>query len=245
MIHIISPHIDDAVLSMGGLMQNFIKNGHEVKVQYIFTLSNWTNAEALSGIKYEQDVALVTRIRKEEEYEVGALLGHQYEFHDFEDLPIRTIPPVGQSGHLMQLICERISASVAKHDMCFFPVCTAHPDHEVIRDIGFDLLARGFNIYFYEDMPYMAHSTSAPSGFHRNMHRDGFVPEYVSINIEDKISLLKLYKSQVSEEWLNRVMSYSYNLIDNSFYERVWTLKATTHRKNFKTSSYVPVAMGQ
>ena len=72
-----------------------------------------------------------------------------------------------------------------------------------------------------------------------------FVPEYVSINIEDKISLLKLYKSQVSEEWLNRVMSYSYNLIDNSFYERVWTLKATTHRKNFKTSSYVPVAMGQ
>ncbi|WP_268225681.1 PIG-L deacetylase family protein [Sinomicrobium oceani] len=223
MIHIISPHIDDALLSIGGLIFNWVQDKKKVTVHYVFTVSNWTNPVALvPTFKSLRDTLSVTDIRKSEEKEVAKILGHAYAFMDFEDLPLRKSNSKQDDNKLIINLALDLSKRIPKNEICLFPLGQKHPDHILIGQLGSWLVGMGYKIYFYEDLPYVARNVHDYQSTFKKMKVLGYKPKLIPIDINKKTSLLKFYKSQMSDEWLDCVKSYGYNLIDNKFYERIW-----------------------
>ena len=222
MIHIISPHIDDAIFSLGGTILKLKDNSENVLIHYIFTISDWTNSNNCSGKLYSKNKFVVTNIRKQEEEIVSKRVGYKYIMYDYYDMPLRSGDDVSAS-EIQDALLDKIN----KEDIIFFPIGIGHPDHERIREVGISLFYMGFNTLFYEDMPYIAHYD-----YHTLFHltqRKGFEAETLSICLEKKLSLARIYKSQVSDQWLKDIKNYAYNLEDNKFYERFWKPKGSMH----------------
>jgi len=223
MIYVLAPHIDDAILSIGGLIQGLVKKKKEVTVIYVFTISNWINPDAITRSNAIDDTVLVTKLRKTEEENVAKYLKYNYFFLDFEDFPIRK-PFLNSLSE--QLLIESIQSALKgffnENDMCYFPIGIKHPDHQIVGTIGKNLRGAGYNIIFYEDIPYVADNEFDPEQFCARMKAEGFTHELINIDINFKLSLLKKYKSQMSYEWLNCVRSYSINISGNGHNERIW-----------------------
>ena len=59
----ISPHIDDAMLSMGGLIIKLMSENRTVDILYIFTITDWVNPEIGPGKKYVKETTMISNIR--------------------------------------------------------------------------------------------------------------------------------------------------------------------------------------
>ena len=222
MIFVISPHIDDAILSVGGFINQLIERKNELMIVYVFSVSNWTNPDSAIKIRGGNNETSISGIRQNEEMVVAKHLNHCYTFLDFKDYPLRDSANKLMELELFKQIKDKLITTLSKSDLCFFPIGRTHPDHKIIGKIGQRLFEMGFNINFYEDMPYSADNSFNYERFHSYMLSKSLVPETIAIDINIKLSLLKLYKSQMSNVWLNCVKSYSYNLVDNKHYERIW-----------------------
>lgn len=234
MIHIISPHIDDAVLSIGGLIEILVSRGEKVKIQYVFTRTNWVNSMALQWQDYKSlDIDFVTKLRKEEERYVAKVLGHDYGFFDFYDFPIRNSDDISNQENLIQRITTVLTESIPISDDIIFPFGQKHPDHKLIGYVAKCFLNLGYNVFYYEDLPYVArHQHDYQETFY-NMKERGYSPQSFEIDVTLKTNVLKCYKSQMSNEWLDTMKSYSYNSLNNSFYERIWLPNKSILIQNF------------
>ncbi len=232
MIHVISPHVDDAVLSIGGLISILLENKQEVIVHYIFSISNWTNSASIANRgKIKKKTAYVTSLRKDEEKNVSNQLGHRYEFMDLIDFPLRNTNDKKSETFLTNKIVLALSEKINKNETCIFPIGHKHPDHKLVGLAAKMFIALGYKVHFYEDLPYafrhqQDHETTLDS-----MMQLGYDSDYFQIDIKKKLSLLKLYESQMSDEWLDIIKCYSYNLMDNKFYERVWRPKISNFKR--------------
>jgi LmbE family N-acetylglucosaminyl deacetylase len=218
----ISPHIDDAFLSVGGLIMKLISENKEVNIEYIFTMSGWTNPEAISGKSYGNDPIKISNLRKSEEAAIGRIIKYNYSFWDYLDNPLRRGLQNEEQQAMIDDMQLRLMRSVNKTDLFFFPIGLHHPDHILIRDLGIDLLRKGLNINFYEDMPYLTFGGYEKREFYRTVSEKGLIPESENIDFQKKSSLLLKYESQVSDSWLKDIMNYSYNVENNSYQERWW-----------------------
>jgi len=221
MIQIVSPHIDDAFLSIGGLIHR-LTGGDRIQVVYVFSISNWTNPDNLAGISPGNDTSIVTEIRKREEEQLRRMAGHECRFLDLLDGPLRPChDPVAEEA-LCRGLENTLTDIFGEEDACFFPVCDLHPDHGIVNRVGRSLLARGYPVCFYEDLPYMAFAKCNHRQLLDRLCGDGFIPQLLPVDMDRKLAALMTYKSQISEEWLNYVKTYGYNLPDNKYYERIW-----------------------
>jgi LmbE family N-acetylglucosaminyl deacetylase len=221
MIYIISPHIDDAVLSLGGLIINRTANDKRVTVENIFTVSDWVNPESIKqGVSYqfEDKLAGITAIRKSEEKNVSEKLNYIANFWDLLDAPLRGNDDI----NLSTLVETKIKSFLTKDDTCYFPLGFGHPDHTIARTAGIKLFNQRFNVFFYEDMPYAAFGDYNYQEQCNFLLNNGLTPGFEEIDIEAKIEALQLYGSQVSYDWLKGIKNYSYNAFENSFFERYW-----------------------
>jgi len=221
-ITIVSPHIDDAILSLGGLIRNTTGAENRVSVQYVFSISDWVNPDSIDGAPPSTGQASITEIRKKEEALVCSELGYQYDFFDFMDLPLRKGEATSEMNGLIGDIKNKLEKTLHPSDDCFFPLGFGHPDHKVVNEIGLNLLARGYEVLFYEDLPYAAYGDYNYEERCSFLKQEGLEPVLVEINIGQKLKTLKLYASQMSEKWLTGIMNYAYCLSDNRFYERYW-----------------------
>lgn len=230
MIHIISPHIDDALLSVGGLISILREREEEVIVHYVFSISNWTNRASIQNqAKFKWNTDFVTKLRKNEEKNVSSHLGHNYDFLDFKDFPLRNTKDLKNDIFLTKQMVLALSKKIKRNETCIFPIGHKHPDHKLVGTASKMFIKIGYEVHFYEDLPYIfAHQQDNQMTI-CSMMKMGYEPNYFEIDIEKKIFLLKLYKSQMSDEWLDIMKAYSYNLRDNKFYERVWR----PNRSNF------------
>ena len=222
MLFIISPHIDDAVLSLGGLIQDLTMKNEKVSILYVFTISQWTNPNAISGKKYDKDTISVTEIRKEEESAIAKRLAYDFDFMDFHDLPLRFTGNSSSEVAMISEIINTIKKRITRDDQVFFPLGLDHHDHIIIHKIGLDLIDEGYQILFYEDLPYAAMGKHDHQKNYTNLIQKDFEPISIPIDIDVKIDLLKHYGSQMSQTWLNHISTYAYSLHDNKFYERFW-----------------------
>lgn len=217
----ISPHIDDAFLSAGGLIINLLERGMEIRIDYIFTITEWTNFESISRKSYSTNKEEITAIRKEEEISINEIISYEYDFLDFLDFPLRKQIETNDIT-LVKLIFERLKEKITNTDCIYFPLGLDHPDHRLIHHIGQIFLQEGYKVIFYEDMPYMTYCIKDLKSYYDTLIQKKLVCETFQVNFEKKRKILECYSSQVSLSWIKSIRNYSYNLNENNYSERFW-----------------------
>ncbi|MBI3152772.1 MAG: PIG-L family deacetylase [Chloroflexi bacterium] len=166
----ISPHLDDAVLSAGGLIYEQTKAGIQVEIWTI--LCGTPSTEELSPLAqllhYQwgiSSVADLIRARRAEDEQACKIVGAQPVYFDYLDCIYRRgknndwlygyifVPPHEDEVDFPARIAESISARLQPTDQL---VCHlglgSHVDHVLVRQ-AVDLLQRP--VLYYADIPYL------------------------------------------------------------------------------------------
>lgn len=166
----LSPHLDDAVFSAGGLIYDQVQAGIPVEI--------WT---LMCGYAREEDVSPyaqaiqaqwgfssaeeTTRLRREEDKKAVAILGAKAVHFDFLDCIYRRgsngewlywdvfAPPHPEDSAMRSRIAESISARLQPDDVLVCQLAVgSHVDHVLVRQ-GLELL--GYPLRYDIDVPYI------------------------------------------------------------------------------------------
>lgn len=170
-IIVFSPHLDDAVLSMGSLLTYLLSRGIDVEVISFFTTGSSLTSSSIkimmdrAGFNSEEEYFLARRV---EDGKALKSLGQniKYKHLGFTDAAWRAdqgVPlyPETQLGEiakkdslLIRKIVEKlqVEAEVLKDSIIFAPVARGkHVDHQLVRNIADEFFSQ---VIFYEDFPY-------------------------------------------------------------------------------------------
>jgi LmbE family N-acetylglucosaminyl deacetylase len=209
MIYILSPHIDDAIFSLGGMLADLKE---PFCIIDIFTITGYSLS--VSG-----DVAEITEKRETEERAVCEKLGCTYIFLGFRDRPIR------ENAIDVELF-ERLSAIIEEGSIVYAPLCFScfHEDHKITKSVAIDLARYdSFELRFYEDLPYVAYNGKAKESTDEAF--TGLTPELIEIDIKKKMELVRMYDSQVNNKVIRPIELYAYDKASNRYTERIWHTK--------------------
>ncbi len=232
---IISPHLDDAALSLGGMMLLWQRAEFRVLVVNVFSRSAWWRFDSAEAQK-------IIAVRAAEEDLAMRLAAANVQMLD--------LPEALQRGHSMenvftaaagaadQAATERIEEAVGS--LCVrFPDAQwllplglgGHVDHRICRDAAWRTLARcnrSKRAAFYEDQPYAAEGDrkqikSIPNML-AHLRPDRLQPaEYRLVDaLPLKLELLRVYWSQFTWSRIAAVGGYARQMSRDGAAERVW-----------------------
>ena len=232
----ISPHSDDIALSLGAFLwaRRFALR---IRIVTVFSVTSNTADDSIS------DSRIVTSMRKAEDARFAALLGPGVAVHwlDREDAPLRLHIPdeavfrfdlssedLSEKRHLV----NKVKVEYGSFDLLLAPMALGqHIDHTVVRNAALELLAEGFPVAFYEDIPYAADSSLAEIGEYA-AHLVNLAGQELDlcaietgVTIEKKVALISCYRSQMDSRTESRVRSHAARCSVNSVVERVWASK--------------------
>lgn len=166
----ISPHLDDAVLSAGGLIRELVRAGHEVQIWNVMCsipphseLSPFAQMlHAQWGIESAADVVTA---RRAEDARAAAVVGAKTVYLDFYDCIYRKgssgewmygaifVPPHVEEAELPAQIARDISSRLEPNDVMFCQLAIGgHVDHILTR-AAVELL-NGWEVEYLADIPY-------------------------------------------------------------------------------------------
>ncbi|MFQ6015365.1 MAG: PIG-L deacetylase family protein [Anaerolineae bacterium] len=251
----LSPHLDDAVLSCGGLIHQQVQTGQRVLVITLFAgVPDYTHlspfASSLHAIWGQPADPISTR--RAEDRAALEFLGCDHLHLDYLDCIYR----VDEVGHFLYGSEEAIFGQIhpAEHslmadlaDKCrplcspaegmilFVPLAVgSHVDHQIVHQAALLLGQSGCNLLFYEDYPYVeeADALSWPCQGRVQQRDARWLADLKPINVETKIEAVSRYVSQMGilfgsrEEMARRVRAYAASLTDGGGYaERLWCLE--------------------
>lgn len=218
---VISPHIDDAFLYLGGSIINWRNKKQKVTIIDVFSVSSWINNNPISNKKYPADAEYVTAIRKKEEEKISLKVNVEVIFLDFVCASVSGVKNPAESEK--ELIEKLLNSEIlSKNDKIFVPAnLGGHIDHAICKNAGIHLLKGGFNIYFYEDFPLLDY-TKINHYVINNLKKD-FSPVLEKIDIKKNATIIKNYGSQLSFSDIKKVIDYKSK--NTGFYERYWQIK--------------------
>lgn len=166
----LSPHLDDAVLSAGGLIYEQTQSGIPVEI-WTFMCGNPPAGE-VSPFAEEMhkhwgfaSTEETTRARREEDQNAAAIVGASVLHFDFLDCIYRrgadgewlystiSVPPHADDAELPKQIAEAISSRLAPDDVLVCQLSVgSHVDHVLVRQAA-ELLGRP--LLYDIDIPYM------------------------------------------------------------------------------------------
>jgi len=201
---IFSPHSDDVALSLGGAIINGYL-GKEILVYNIFSLSKYNiiNHNKNNQIK-------TTKIRKAEEKKAMKKMGAKVIFLNYPESPLREKSTFLRLGEIIKKdklfkeikknILEIINSN--KDSYFYFPLGIGkHRDHAILSEIGLDLSKNYKKIIFYEDLPYSGEVSSLNlNKYVKKINRKFKNLCFPFLEINKKIKILKIYKSQFDAE---------------------------------------------
>lgn len=243
-ILIISPHLDDAVLSCGDLINKYVKEGHMVDVLTVFSGSADKTSLSEAAKQFHSNCFLdhnAMLFRKIEDKKAHELLGCNSLYLDELECLYRhdsfgyLYPNLNDIYHLeyirekknIENLSKRLRYIVKKYDVIFAPLGLGnHADHLLINSVvkKLNIISK---LYFYEEVAYVCYyyRKNNISNWGKNM-------KYKLIQISDedynlKISAILLYRSQLNILWENRIqfesdMETFSNKYGNGRYVRVW-----------------------
>lgn len=228
---VLSPHIDDAILSLGGSIINWINSGYQVQVINIFSKSiTYKKLCKISG-----DDNLETTIRKKDESEIAYEIGNIFNYWDLPSngcrmygrfrkyLPLKyQIRLESDKKVFIEIIKkfkELFGTNVADIYIPLAPKRGGHIDHIIVREAAV-YVANHFpannTFWLYEDMPYCARDKTYLSFIMSNNLSE--MRNNVSFSDRERLSLK--YKSHVLKTWIEDMRQY-YNAIQC---ERTWKI---------------------
>lgn len=210
---IISPHCDDALLSLGGLLINKVLVP-EVVVN-VFTKTNWT-------INGNEEVDKITGLRIKEDLQSFASLGINTKYLGFMDASLRKgcenksskyveithepiIDPI--CGKLFGVI-KNLIKEYKNVENWFFPLGVGgHIDHCILRDVAIKgELTNQKYVYFYEDVGYDdTESDEKIQAIIKTLPLHLTPKTYKYQNINKKLNILENYASQINRSLLAQV----------------------------------------
>ncbi|GEB30292.1 GlcNAc-PI de-N-acetylase [Enterococcus casseliflavus] len=225
---ILSPHLDDAFLSVGGLMMQ----SRKVLVINIFNTA-WSvddtlnTPELMTSKNLIEEQKVLSEVRADMYYlgyDEALLRGYEDWREDFNE-------DDSQEQELLLKIYDDLSKIVSQIDdvELYFPLgIGSHVDHVLTRKIGMLLAEKNESIELrgYEDLPYADYQNfylESEMKFEDKMA----VPNIYDITsfIKEKERVLHYYESQLSDEEIQRTINYASKIKDDgAFYERVWIL---------------------
>lgn len=166
---IFSPHLDDAVLSMGSLLVELGKLGKKIKVISIFTTSSKVESTLNRRLRNQANIEdpeqyFLTRIK--EDKKAIALLGKISIDHlGFIDAawrengngkalyPESTLGKIADNDDVYNIIEEKLKDYINLPNTAIFaPIARGeHVDHQITRDVVTKLFPK---VYYYCDFPY-------------------------------------------------------------------------------------------
>lgn len=166
----LSPHLDDAVLSAGGLIYEQSTSGTLVEI-WTF-MCGYPPDHEVSPFAEEQhaqwgfaNAEETTRARREEDQNAAAIVGAQVMHFDFLDCIYRrgkngewlyseiSVPPHAEDADLPKRIAEAISTRLQPDDVLVAQLSVgSHVDHVFVREAA-ELLGRP--LLYDIDIPYM------------------------------------------------------------------------------------------
>jgi LmbE family N-acetylglucosaminyl deacetylase len=214
----LSPHLDDAVLSAGGLIYEQAHAGNTVEI--------WT---CMCGYPPSEDVSVLAqllheqwgfssaeetiRLRREEDRRAADAVGATVLHFDFLDCIYRRagngewlystvfVPPLPEDVNLPQQIANTISARLLPDDVLVAQLSVgSHVDHVLVRQAA-ELLGRPL---FYDiDIPYMFYSPEEFAPKSAGMKEETYFITESGLKAWEEAVLE--YKSQLP--WLGEAMS--------------------------------------
>ncbi|MEK5521652.1 MULTISPECIES: PIG-L deacetylase family protein [Heyndrickxia] len=218
---IISPHFDDAILSLYGYIHRF-KETEKILVLNVFSgrpdsrikLSPLAKNTIMHDLNINDvisiDPILYNQRRNAEDQKAIDHLGVKRHDLNYLDAIFRGNPPLYTNERELfsnikesdiKIIVELFQ--IIKHNFVkgcklFFPLAIGeHVDHQIVNFVGKQLAKENYNCIFYEDFPYCAIEDIKyvnDKGF--NSHYEAFYVDLEGI-IDKKVSAIKIYDSQI------------------------------------------------
>jgi len=235
-ILILSPHIDDAFLSLGGVIAKFAPR-HDLEVINIFSYDPWVLEKSDTRNKLKN-----ISIRKAEERRNSMISRVKVKFLDYPAGWKERGYPKWQMNFSRkrdnEIICELSEKLInlsKKCDLVFSPLgIGGHVDHRLVRYVAAEHLDKS-KIFYYEDLPYAIEGSffRYAKDFQESQQLLNYTFNLNKVNFRKKEIFVNNYKSQLTKGEIKLVMEYTLgNLkhkVSRSCSEIVWT-----YRDNFR-----------
>jgi glycosyltransferase involved in cell wall biosynthesis/LmbE family N-acetylglucosaminyl deacetylase len=210
-----SPHLDDVVLSCGGLVAQQAQHGEKPTVITVFT--DRLQPHALSAFarhlhaKWRLADEAVSEARCEEDRRALRVLGAEWKHWDFAGAPYRQRADGrhlycsynairGALPRVDEFLLEQLYAAIRdllaqmpNETRLYFPLGLArHVDHQILSRLGWRLWREGRPVFFYEEWPYVSHYQLAPAP-----DRLGWEPQTFEVPLHLKQQAALCYTSQI------------------------------------------------
>jgi LmbE family N-acetylglucosaminyl deacetylase len=223
----ISPHLDDAVLSAGGLIYEQTRSGAQVEIWTILAgvpegnkLSNF--AQVMHKLWGTSSAEETVRVRRAEDVNAADLLSAKTCHFDFLDCLYRRgrngdwlypdvyLPPHRDDADIPRQIADAIASRLLPDDILICPLALgSHVDHVLVRQ-ALEML--DCPLHYYADIPYLFHNPDSLSPITVGMKENEYaVTEAGLRSWQDAVNA---YSSQLStlfdspEELLNAIRHY-------------------------------------
>lgn len=229
---VVEPHMDDAILSVGGVMWQQ-REACEFTVLSVVGVSNFTSYHRLDREYF--DVATVSRLRRDESETIMRLLGGHHRVLDQHDAPLRYQPglwtrpwyvkhrrsisafinhssPDAEVESLVARLIPVLAATDAQEIWIPLGVGTS-ADHEMTRNACLWALqrlpepTRRAELFFYQDVPYAKQFPWHTAQILDAAAAAGGVVEPVCVDIGEampaKLRLLSVFGSQFKPSYMD------------------------------------------
>lgn len=199
-IYALSPHSDDVIWSLGGLLQELARDGYDITLVTIFSHSMFAYDKTLPPQE-------ASAIRRAEDFVAARAAGLRRALSlDFPEAVLRDIPVTGifDTGYrvpdyFMELLAGTLRQTIPAGATVLLPAGYGeHVDHLAVRSAALTLPQPKL---IYADMPYAARSAHRASA-HQFLHSEYrhihimLSPETIDAHME----LFWLYRSQAAEQ---------------------------------------------
>jgi len=257
MTHVyLSPHLDDAVLSCGGAIHRRSASEQEILVVTVFARDpapqgdlspfallqhqHWGHPPQPMALRRAEDAAALTRLNARGQYldylDAVYRTGPAGEWlYDREEVLWEELHPADSlSQEAMPELAERLFSLFSPVDQHLFyaPLGIGHHvDHQLVHQVGRQLLSWGCRVAFYEDYPY-AEDQQALSAVLQAAGGEQWRSERISLDATDlcaKVDAIGYYRSQMSvlfggaQAMPSRVWAFAATRsAEGSLAERLW-----------------------
>lgn len=195
-----SPHLDDIVLSCGGILKKNQKNSQLIVNIFCGEYRGLTKWDLSCGIKTKNPISIRKKENKKalELIEVTSIYFNFFDNAFFNDLK-RSERSLSDFIKIKSEILKILKVNISSVKKVFFPLGISHPDHFLVAKIGKETLKElrkaGIEVYFYEDFPYFYNEFKQRISYFLK----DFTPVYFGIDkeISAKIEMVISYKSQL------------------------------------------------
>ena len=226
MIHIfLSPHIDDAIGSSGGMMAKYAAYQQPVHILNIFSghasppFSDfakklhrlWGNPMNVTQTRRAEEAAATKRINAVVHF--GDALDAIYRkdhagkwFYPWEQELFESPNEQDNNDQIRECLNRLKSISCIGDCRIYAPLGIGnHVDHQIVFNCGLELIKQGYSVFFYEDFPYARNDSTYQERICKLAGWTSYDVEIGENDLHAKIAAYSRYHSQIKFLFSNEI----------------------------------------